>query len=186
MLPAEISKLDAVESQLEAAAYLMLRSFPPEPVHTLIGAARGILYALSKHAPNKVLEKWDTSILQKVVGGGGKEIRHFQNLIANFLKHADRDPEDTLSAPDLNGLNELELTLCISAFNVLRPTLTPRLNLSALYLSLVDGALVSFDQLLPYIVATSPASLPADKLASLGGLSAPELRSIAVEIFEKV
>ncbi|MDQ2089440.1 hypothetical protein [Marimonas arenosa] len=126
MPPTEVTKLGAVESQLEAAAYLLLRAFRPEPVHTLIGAARGVLYGLSKHESNRVLKKWDSSILTRVVGDE-KKIRSFQNRVANFLKHADQDPNNTLANVDLNDLNELELQLCIYALMAAKPEITPRL-----------------------------------------------------------
>ena len=182
----DITKLGAVESQLEAAAYLMLRAFRPEPVHTLIGAARGILYGLSISEPNRVLEKWDANILFKVVGDD-KKIRSYQNRVANFLKHADRDPDKALANVDLSGLNELELQLCIYAFMAAKPVLTPRLWLGLLFLSLQKrGALVSFDQLLTAVEATLAPHEFSKKWASMREIEGNELRSICLELFEKV
>jgi hypothetical protein len=51
------TKIEAAERQLEAAFFLILKDFPPEPIHSLIAAARGILYGMAKHRQNPILDK---------------------------------------------------------------------------------------------------------------------------------
>ncbi len=138
----EYSKLEAVETQLEAALFLILRGFDPSPVHTLISAARGVLYGLSKHDPNLVLTKWDSSILSRLAGPIEKDIRCFQNRVANFLKHADRDPDEVLRGYDLDGLNRLEIQLCIVALVAVKGAVSKPLDFALLYFGFSKDALV--------------------------------------------
>ena len=143
-----LNKLDAVEKQLEAALYLHLRRFPPESVHTLIGAVRGIIYGLAKHKENAILSKWDNSVLARIVGNDTKTLRNYQNEVANFLKHADRDPSSELSVPNLTALNAIELQLCIIALTQIKNPFSPKLDRGLWLLGLGDNAIVPFDAIL--------------------------------------
>jgi hypothetical protein len=145
---AKLTKIVAAERQLEAAFFLMLNDVSPEAVHTLVSAVRGILYGLSKHEENAILKKWDESVLARVVGPDKKEIRKWQNDIANFLKHADRDPNAELSVPDLRSVNEMDLLLCIIALGSITRAFSRRLNWAIWFLSLSKNSLISFESLL--------------------------------------
>ena len=111
----QISKVDAVVAQLEAAVFLTLKDFGPEPIHTLVWSSRSILHDLHKVEPNPILTKFRTSIDAIVKPEYLNEWRKYEVRAANFLKHADRDPEAVLEGVDLVGVNALELPICILA-----------------------------------------------------------------------
>ena len=137
----------------------MLRGFEPEPIHTLIGAARGILYGLSRNDPNLVLIKWDASVLTRVFGNDEAQIRRCQNRVSNFLKHADRDPKDVLDGYDLDGLNRIELQLCIIALGFYGRTLSAPLNAALLYFGRSSDAIFPFAE----VVETLDSRLPGSR-----------------------
>ncbi len=143
-----INKLEAVERQLEAALYLHLRCFPPEPVHTLISAARGILYGLAKQNENIILAKWDRDILSRVVGKETKRQRDYQNEVANFLKHADRDPSGELAVPNLVALNVIELQLCVVALTQIKHPISQKLDKGLWFLGLSENGILPFEAIL--------------------------------------
>ena len=151
------SKLEVVERHLEAALLLMLRGFDPAPVHTLIAAARGVLYGLSKHDPNLVLAKWDNSILSKLAGPNQKDIRRFQNRAANFLKHADRDPDEALEGYDLDGLNRLEIQICICALVAVKGSVSKPLDIALLYFGFSEDAIVNLEAHVEQLYQNFPA-----------------------------
>jgi hypothetical protein len=174
-----VTKYVAAERQLEAAFYLLLRGFPPEPIQTLIGAARGILYGLAKHRENPILQKWDSSVLMRVANGDARAARNLQNRVANFLKHADTDPEAVLQGGDLAAINEIELQLCIIALSVAHEKLSKRLDLAIWYLSLSPNAIIPFDALAgEYLHGL--ADFPFHKFTNRG-----ELRTALLTFFEK-
>lgn len=110
-----LSKRGAIEKQLEAAIYLSLRDFHPAPIHTLIGAVRGLLRGLQIENSNAVLDWWDEQVFKPLVPGDQKLAKRLENEAANFLKHSDRDPEGEIPIEDLRFLNQKELLLCILA-----------------------------------------------------------------------
>ncbi|MCA3486196.1 MAG: hypothetical protein IOD05_01615 [Rhodobacter sp.] len=111
----KVEKLDAVVSQLEAAIYLTLKGFKPEPIHTLIWASRTVLRDIHKVRPNTILAQMDEAVAQRVKPEFLKEWKQYVNRAANFFKHADKDPNDRLEGVDLVGINAIELLLCILA-----------------------------------------------------------------------
>jgi len=85
-----VSKLDAAERQLHMAILLYFQDVDPLGVHTLAGAAHGILE--------------DLAVMQNLQGKGtGVQSGHRPYVTKmienakNFLKHADRDPYDVLT-----------------------------------------------------------------------------------------
>lgn len=86
-LETPISKLDAARRQINCAVRLFLKGEDILAVHTLACAAFGIL----------------TDYDRRTNRGCGwlKAMRHepddWSRKLANFLKHADRDPHDTIS-----------------------------------------------------------------------------------------
>ena len=125
----------------------MLRGFHPAPIHTLIGAVRGILYGLSRREPNSVLTKWDKSILASIVGTDAKSIRGYQNQVSNFLKHADRDANKLLSGVDLDRLNRMEIQLCIVAYAFYKKDIPATLNVALLYFGRSRDAIFPYSEL---------------------------------------
>jgi hypothetical protein len=93
---ASITKFEAAIRQLDAAIRLNFAGYDSVVVHTLAGAASLLLSSLVKlHAPGF---SWDE---MAAIDSKLTETEYFQIIRKeqNFLKHADRDPDDTL---DLN------------------------------------------------------------------------------------
>lgn len=111
----KVEKLDAVVSQLEAAIFLTLKGFRPEPIHTLIWASRTILRDLNKVRPNATLAQIDEAVARMVKPQFLEVWNQYVNRAANFFKHADKDPDGQLEGVDLVGINAIELLLCILA-----------------------------------------------------------------------
>jgi hypothetical protein len=132
----KITKLSALERQLEAAVFLILQGFPPEPIHTLIGACRGLLGGLSKAGVGDLWAKWHDDLYSRVRPEYLKEFKSYENRVANFLKHADRDPCGVIDDIDLSTVNEIELFICIVAFQDIRKELSVRLAIGIFYCGL--------------------------------------------------
>jgi hypothetical protein len=89
-----VTKLDAATRQLRAAIHLYFQDTEPLAVHTVAGAAHGLLRdllgrrdgPLSGHAGARMVQPDHSDFVTKMVGKA-----------KNFLKHADHDPESVLS-----------------------------------------------------------------------------------------
>lgn len=125
----KVDKIEAVVVQLEAAVYLILRNFRPEPVHTLLWASRTVLWDIHKVKPNPIFERFRDAVDRHVLPEFKKEWRKYQAKAANFLKHADRDPDDVLEGVDISRINEVEMLLCILAVRHYLPQLPMKLVL---------------------------------------------------------
>jgi len=83
-----LSKLDAATRQLHLAIDLFFKDADPIGVHTLAGAAHGILRGLAAHMGRHGATRTRSSIVQRAS-------RHLVETkiteARNFLKHADRD-----------------------------------------------------------------------------------------------
>ena len=88
------TKALAAVRQLDVAIDLLFADRDPLAIRTLIAAAAGILGDLvDKKAPGTA---WRTRMIEDS-GLTPKAAREVLNSAQNFLKHADRDPEGTLS-----------------------------------------------------------------------------------------
>jgi hypothetical protein len=89
MATQKVFKLEAATRQLTIAIALYFQDADPLGVHTLAGAAHGILYHLvvrnGGESSVRPRDKSGQSLVAKMVIKG-----------INFLKHADRDPDDVL------------------------------------------------------------------------------------------
>jgi len=110
MAKVKVSKTEAARRQLDVAIRLLFANEDPIAVHTLAMAAFRILRDLAS--------KSDDSYMHKVVGsmirtGMEKDFWKFLHGPANFLKHADKDPDAIL-----NNLDEKvnDFILLISCF----------------------------------------------------------------------
>ena len=110
-----VSKLDAARRQLESAIRLFFLNGDPVAIHTLTGAARGLLGDLSRAEGKKGL--LDTYFFPFV---RPEKLGELKKLIAeaqNFFKHADLDPDAVL---DFNpGTTEYLLWDCCTLYEVL-------------------------------------------------------------------
>ena len=89
-----VTKLDAARRQIDQAIRMLFDSEDPVPIQTLAMAGFKIVRDLSKHHDGHILEQTiKASFPPEVQKAFWTAIHH----PANFLKHADNDPEDTLS-----------------------------------------------------------------------------------------
>lgn len=88
------TKHDAAVRQLDVAIGLLFTDGDPLSVRTLAGAAYGILADLAED--QKRGSSWRTKIIEDS-GLSEREALQVLNAAQNYLKHADRDPESSLS-----------------------------------------------------------------------------------------
>lgn len=88
------SKRDAAVRQLDVAIGLLFTDDDPLAIRTLAGAAYGILADLAEN--QKQGSSWRTRILEDS-GLSEKEAVRVLNAAQNYLKHADKDPNSSLS-----------------------------------------------------------------------------------------
>lgn len=88
----QINKIDAVLRQLETAVELWFNEKDHVSIHTLASAAYQILYDLNKHHKGPLMMP-DSNI---VAPNMRKEWRKAFKAWPNFLKHADKDPDNTI------------------------------------------------------------------------------------------
>ena len=90
----EVRKIDAARRQLGEAIRLWMEGRDALAIHTLTMAVFGVLYDVSRH--HNLVKDGDllTSFLSQL---GHEEFRK----LANFLKHADRDPLASCTEPPM-------------------------------------------------------------------------------------
>lgn len=109
-----INKIDAAERQLVEAIKMFFERKDPICIHTLTGAALGILESLAqvKHIENPIGK--NSCIIKD------SEKKVWRNALAkhrNFFKHADSDPDNSIEFD--SRLNELNLISAIVYHNAL-------------------------------------------------------------------
>jgi hypothetical protein len=97
-----ISKLEAARRQVDFAIEQHFAEADPFAIHTIICAALGILQALAERSGTVRIHQATKDV---IVPGKEAEFRRYMNRASNFLKHADRDPDERLAdiAEDVNG-----------------------------------------------------------------------------------
>jgi len=104
---AQISKLDAARRQLDAAIESWLKNEDVLIAHALHMAALGVLTDLDRYErPDEFKLFWD---------GLPAVVRMSHRRVANFLKHADRDPHETIEEPSHDD-HEWSIGLAISFY----------------------------------------------------------------------
>jgi hypothetical protein len=112
-----IDKLTAARRQIECAIRLVAAMEDELAVHTLVMAAMGVLKDLSKDRPY-----YELGIKPELTAMG---IERF-NAIANFLKHADRDPNGVLE-PFTYEENDWRVGFCLLLYRDLAGKFTPEM-----------------------------------------------------------
>lgn len=87
------TKRDAATRQLDVAIAMLFTDGDPLAVRTLAGAAYGILADLAEHQARGA--SWRAKVIEDS-GLSENAARGILNAAQNYLKHADRDPEDIL------------------------------------------------------------------------------------------
>jgi hypothetical protein len=105
-----VNKIEAAHRQLDEAIRLLFENRDPVAIHTLVFAAFHILRDLLKNAG---LENWFLEGFRKVIKPEMESrMWGMLNHPANFLKHADRDPEGTLEGIEEEAHDYLILVCC--------------------------------------------------------------------------
>ena len=107
-----ITKLQAAQRQIDAGIWMLFRNDDPVAIHTVAMAAFRILRDLVKQ---RGLEHPVDSMLRP---GKAKEFWGEVNGFANFLKHADNDPDD-ISDDFREEVNDLVLLVATTYYDFL-------------------------------------------------------------------
>jgi hypothetical protein len=91
-----VSKLEAARTQLETAITLFFQEGDAVSVHTLVAAAHTIVQDVNKSRGGSPMLMKDLMI-SIVPQSKRKEVHEKLNRAENFFKHADRDPNGTLT-----------------------------------------------------------------------------------------
>jgi len=92
-----IGKLEAARRQLETAITLYFAYGDPISIHTLVGAAYGLIHGINEKRGGTMMVKDAWKFLNPE---NAKTFKKGINSVENFLKHADWDPPD--ATLDLN------------------------------------------------------------------------------------
>ena len=117
------NKVDAARRQIDVAIRLLFNNEDPIAIHTLAAAGSRILRDLceTKGTP------FDKIMKAIIAPGKEKEVRKLMNRPANFFKHADEDPDETLEFDD--SVNDITLLMAVSYYGDLGNALTPEMRL---------------------------------------------------------
>jgi hypothetical protein len=116
-----ITKLEGARRQLDCAIRLFFDNEDALAVHTLSRASFRVLFDLyAKHLQDGFLGEVN-SLIERTVGW-----RAF-NLVANFLKHADKDPNDAISEISLES-NEAFIGVAAILYSRLSGRYTPEMR----------------------------------------------------------
>lgn len=88
----QLTKINVAEALIKTAVRLFFEDGDPVPVYSLANAAREILTSVGTH-------EGVTTLLHALAARDGKTLQELtteSRKIANFFKHADRDPEATI------------------------------------------------------------------------------------------
>ena len=121
MAEIKVNKIDAARRQVEAAIRLFFSNEDPVAIHTLVFAGLGILKDLAEIRSDA---NFHHEILGQFKPDKKKEILKFLNRVANFLKHADRDPDETLKDIKEEANDGFLLLACLY-YKDIKKSLTP-------------------------------------------------------------
>ena len=135
----QISKLDGAHRQLETAIRLFFAEGDPVAIHTLTGAARGLLRDLARAGGRDT--ELEGLLIEGVRPEHRKEVRGILVEAQNFFKHADRDAMETL---DFNpATTEYLLWDCCQTYERLTGQKLPLLGLMKVWFALSHRDLLS-------------------------------------------
>lgn len=130
-----VTKLDAARRQLQTAVRLYFNYADPISIHALTEAAYEVLAAINrKRGGPKVLKEL---ILDYVTPEYQKEVRDKLNEAKNFIKHAERDPDATLSFKPAQS--DLLLLEAGEKYQVLTGELLPEITVFRMWFFLTSG-----------------------------------------------
>lgn len=117
-----VSKILAVEDQVDSAIMLFSNDSHHISIHTLASAAKAILLDLSKSNDGNFAFELEVIVKEDRL----KEYRKYINAAANFFKHADRDGEEEFNFNESS--NDFLIFLCVKGYSELSNRLTPKMG----------------------------------------------------------
>jgi hypothetical protein len=151
-----VTKLDAALRQLETAVILWFNSGDQISIHTLTAAAYQIIYDLNKHHKGPDMMPDSKRVKPQYI----KMWKQILKKPSNFMKHADKDPNDTISfAPEATEYLLLEAIEYYSMFT--------QENRPILQCFLFWSALHNPDVFFEEFIIKLANSIPIDKLMHL-------------------
>ena len=110
MAKIKVTKLEAAQRQIDAAIRLLFKNEDPVAIHTVAAAGLQILKDLAKNDNTQVWQMMSQCIRPEMRKIWRNEVEH---KAVNFLKHADKDPDEVLENVD-EIINDLTLfSACI-------------------------------------------------------------------------
>jgi hypothetical protein len=157
-----LTKQQAVRQLIHGSVRLLAAGEDPFATHLLIQSTDKLLIDLVKHSASRKLAYDWTALMKPEYKDALLEV-HRETF--NFLKHADRDHDQTLHVGDIARSNVLQLGVCIYNFFALSNELTDHMRLGIAIARLVfpDG-FVNDDQ----------RSLHDDAVSGFGGFTLRE------------
>lgn len=135
-----LTKRQAVRHLIHAAIRLSAAREDPFAIHLLIQSADKILIDLSKRLGQPLAFDWAELIRPEKRTEALTIIRE----VSNFLKHADKDHDQSLPVMEIVRTNFLQLAICTSNYHALFGEITDHMRLIS-----VPAKLISPDPLVP-------------------------------------
>ena len=114
------NKIDAARRQLEAAIRMFFGGDDPFAIHTVASAAYRILRDVAEHSGKSPFHEHVKTFIRP---GKDKQFWSAINKAANFLKHADEDPDAILEVKE--EFNDFSIGICCMYYHSLGYDLTP-------------------------------------------------------------
>ena len=115
-----LTKIQAIERLVDSAIRLLFRYEDPLTIQLVVASAYRALRDLADKKGNIEIRETEIDFIQP---GTEKEYYSALGEIANFLKHADKDPDGVL-APFDEKRNDIDITSCIFYLLALGATLS--------------------------------------------------------------
>jgi hypothetical protein len=123
MADIKTNKVDATRRQLDAAIRMFFAKEDALAIHTLASAAYRILRDLAEGTGNS---KFHESVKSMIKPGKEKKFWAAMNKFANFLKHADSDPDGILEIKE--EVNDMTIAIACLYWESLGNQLTPEMH----------------------------------------------------------
>ena len=102
-----LTKIDAAEAQLKKAVRMYFENDHLVPIYTLANAVREVVAQIGQHLDIETVQKE----LATARGVKVEELIRPLSKTANFFKHADRDPTETIDTRDQTTAETTEFRL---------------------------------------------------------------------------
>ena len=123
MAKIRVNKVDAARRQIEAAIRLLFANEDPVAIHALVAAGFRILKDLAEQSGKVLTHQYLKAIIKP---GKEKDFWKLMNRAANFLKHADRDPDEILNVKE--EISDAMLLFACSYYRDLVYDITPEMT----------------------------------------------------------